>query len=306
MQQREAAAPPDSLAGRRRPAEDRPESSRSPSRHKAIEPTSADPVPHRPAPVDSAAESQLGDNDDARVDDDASEGDEAAFQNMVFDPEGITSSIAAKRSEQAAKSNKENEPPLAPEMRRQQKRRLIDPQEGARALAFDSQEQVENSQTEVPDPTQDQGFQVSRNTARVQSAGVGNSRNRRVTAAAHVQRPSPPKRLRRHDTQREDQGRAASSTTPLRERQPTAQPDVYATINATAKARNAAVPRPTQVRTPWSMLETDKLLDLIQDFGPKWARLKNEDTDDVLLNRDQVALKDKARNMKLDFLKYMI
>lgn len=277
---------------------------RFPSKQKAIEPTSAVSVLQRPASLDSAAQSQLGEEDDAHVNDYPPEEDDEEFEQMHFSPRRVTSSIAAKRSQHAAESNKENEPQLAPEPRRRQKGRIMDPQPGARALSFDSQPQVADSQMEPPDPTQDQGFQVSRNIAPVQSGGVGSSRNRRVTA--DDRRPSPPKRPRTHDPQREDEGRAASSTAPLRERQPPTQADVYTTINATAKARNAVVPRPTQVRKPWSEQETGKLIDLIQDFGPKWARLKSEDTGGILGQRDQVALKDKARNMKLDYLKYVL
>ena len=256
--------------------------------------------------MDSAAGSQLGDEDEAPVNDHASEEDDQDFEQTHFSPRRVTSSIAAKRSQHAAESNKENEPQLATEPRRNQKRRMNDPQEGARALSFDSQERIDNSQVEVPDPTQDQGFQMSRNDARVQSSGIGNRRNRRVTAKVHDRGPSPPKRARTQDPQREDEGRAASNTAPLRERPPPTQADVYATINSTAKARNAGLPRPTQVRKPWTIEETDKLLDLIQEFGPKWARLKSEDKRGVLGQRDQVALKDKARNMKLDYLKYAL
>ena len=287
---------------------------RPPPKHKFIEPTSAASVLERPAPVDRAAGSQLGDEDYNPVNDDATEEDDEDFENMQFSPRRVTSSIAAKRSEEAAQSNKENEPQLAPGVHRQQKRpRLIDPQPGARALSFDSQEQVANTQAEVPDPTQDQGFQMSHNNARIQSGGVENRRNRRVTANVHDRGPSPTKRPRTHDPLREDEGRAASSTAPLRERQPPTQADVYTTINATAKARNAVITRPTQVRKPWSAHETEKLLDLIQDLGPKWARIKEKDAkndvgeggEGVLDSRDQVALKDKARNMKLDYLKYI-
>ena len=226
---------------------------------------------------------------------------------MQFSPRRITSSMAAKRSEQAAQSDKENEPQFAPEIRRQRKTRLIDPQAGARAVSFESPDQVDNSEAELPDPTQDQGFQMSRNNTHVRSGGTGNGRNRRVTADVHDRRPSPPKRPRTHDNQRDNQGRAASNTSPLRERQPPSQADAYATINATAKARNTVITRPTQVRKAWSARETEKLLDLIQDLGPKWARIKEKDGEGegVLDSRDQVALKDKSRNMKLDYLKYV-
>lgn len=64
--------------------------------------------------------------------------------------------------------------------------------------------------------------------------------------------------------------------------------------------------RPTQVRRAWSADEIRRLMDLMSEYGTSWAKIKDADSNfavPLLENRSQVQLKDKARNMKLDFLK---
>ncbi|MCJ1464648.1 hypothetical protein MMC07_003261 [Pseudocyphellaria aurata] len=68
--------------------------------------------------------------------------------------------------------------------------------------------------------------------------------------------------------------------------------------------RNVAVQyKKAQTRTPWSDEETKTLISLIGDHGISWKLLKEQDNGSILKLRDQVALKDKARNMKFEFLK---
>ena len=67
---------------------------------------------------------------------------------------------------------------------------------------------------------------------------------------------------------------------------------------------SAMQPKRVQTRTPWSQEECDRLLELIATLGTSWSSIKNEDIGlDILHQRDQVALKDKARNMKVTYLK---
>ncbi|KAK5102116.1 TTAGGG repeat binding factor [Exophiala xenobiotica] len=64
--------------------------------------------------------------------------------------------------------------------------------------------------------------------------------------------------------------------------------------------------RPPQVRRPWSAEELKRLIELMKQFGTSWAKIKQADDRMAvpqLTDRSQVQLKDKARNMKLDFLK---
>lgn len=81
----------------------------------------------------------------------------------------------------------------------------------------------------------------------------------------------------------------------------------YVRVNALAKRRTAMRPKRVQTRTPWSAEETERLLDLIAEYGLSWSLLKKMDKDHpdggLLATRDQVALKDKARNLKADYLK---
>ncbi len=60
-----------------------------------------------------------------------------------------------------------------------------------------------------------------------------------------------------------------------------------------------------QTRKQWTDYETETLINLIQDHGTSWKYLKDRDEEKgkVLVNRDQTALKDKARNIKFDYLK---
>jgi hypothetical protein len=65
--------------------------------------------------------------------------------------------------------------------------------------------------------------------------------------------------------------------------------------------------RPVQTRIPYSAGEVNRLMEMIDLYGTQWARILREDRahpDGAMLqNRSQVQLKDKARNMKLDWLK---
>lgn len=64
--------------------------------------------------------------------------------------------------------------------------------------------------------------------------------------------------------------------------------------------------RPPQTRRPWTADEIERLLFLIGKYGCAWSTIKKADermVDPQLLERSQVQLKDKARNMKVDYLK---
>jgi hypothetical protein len=67
--------------------------------------------------------------------------------------------------------------------------------------------------------------------------------------------------------------------------------------------------RQPQQRSRWTEVEVERLVELIEDYGVSWAYLLMMDGEHsegaVLQQRDQVSLKDKARNMKISFLKYV-
>jgi hypothetical protein len=65
--------------------------------------------------------------------------------------------------------------------------------------------------------------------------------------------------------------------------------------------------RKPQVRRAYTEEEVTRLMELIELYGTGYARIKKEDEchpdGPRLQDRDQVQLKDKARTMKMDFLK---
>ncbi|KAF8424302.1 hypothetical protein EV426DRAFT_573973 [Tirmania nivea] len=69
-----------------------------------------------------------------------------------------------------------------------------------------------------------------------------------------------------------------------------------------AANRQRAIRKPVQVRTPWSDAEERKLVEMIGLYGCRWALIEQE-ASEWFADRGQVALKDKARNMKFALLK---
>jgi hypothetical protein len=86
----------------------------------------------------------------------------------------------------------------------------------------------------------------------------------------------------------------------------------YELVNAQAKQITIKVSKPIQTRTPWSKPQTDMLIWLIGEYGPAYSTIAKEAEEkynDIFGNRGsnkqllQGALKDKARNMKFDYMK---
>jgi hypothetical protein len=78
----------------------------------------------------------------------------------------------------------------------------------------------------------------------------------------------------------------------------------YTQVASTARvnAQKATMPnRQPQKRTKWSLADEQHLIDLIEQHGCSWALIQK--FGNFEMERDQVALKDKARNMKVTFLK---
>ncbi|PGG96853.1 hypothetical protein GX51_07633 [Blastomyces parvus] len=75
---------------------------------------------------------------------------------------------------------------------------------------------------------------------------------------------------------------------------------------STAPEINRRVRKPGGGRIPWSVDECNQLKNLIVRYGPKWAKIKQFDDSlehPKLSIRDQVNLKDKARQMAVDYYK---
>ena len=188
------------------------------------------------------------------------------------------------------------------------------------------------------DLSQDQGFQTADHpidiTARRRAKPSQNLQKRRPTTTSTTRSPkrarigpstapdqtSPPPPEASSSSPQPNRRPRTSSTTPQRHRTQlsqlqNAQTDPpSSTLSAHQKANTQAriltslhtAAKPAQQRTPWSVDETETLLKLIMNHGISWKTLKNVDDETnggVLAGRDQVSLKDKARNMKVDFLK---
>lgn len=78
----------------------------------------------------------------------------------------------------------------------------------------------------------------------------------------------------------------------------------YAFIKETARAAimKYRTPRGPQQRTRWTEYETDLLINLIDKYGCSWSRILEKGKGHFAEPRDQVALKDKARNVKVELL----
>lgn len=74
----------------------------------------------------------------------------------------------------------------------------------------------------------------------------------------------------------------------------------------TAQARERHHPK-TQTRIPWTVYETDRLIEMVGHLRTQWSAILKRDMvhedGPQLQKRTQVGLKDKARNIKIDFLK---
>lgn len=225
-----------------------------------------------------------------------------------------------------AEQDKENRPENDPGFASSQKRRFfVDPQPNAQKVSFESQSSTQrrasSSRTKRPRPvaenedfddqlsevSQDAGFQTQedyRPYLSKTSRTAGTKRAVSTTASG-----SPPKRVRL--TQERDRSvtldpEIQDAVNQANGHPPLSQIQIYNAAKTQAKlytAQNVHGRKRVQTRTRWTDEETAKLHDLITSHGVSWSLLKSLDSANVLADRDQVALKDKARNMYIDYLK---
>lgn len=78
----------------------------------------------------------------------------------------------------------------------------------------------------------------------------------------------------------------------------------YRSTQNQAKAKVARTIIKRQTRVKWTEAEIEALIDYVEEHDTQWAEIKRIDgVNGALADRDQVALKDKARNMLMDWLK---
>lgn len=222
--------------------------------------------------------------------------------------------VVEMHNKEIAEQNKEDipQPSVAPIRK---SRAFVDAQPGAESLSFESQDSSSQNQTR---PISDQPIR--------QQPGYRTSlRNRKIASEpgddefeddSRAKNSEPPVRSRtqtipeRHppvSQQRQQSTHSPCAEEQRRSHSPSSltQLETYKTANGYSKSdsRLRTASR-AQTRTPWSDEETDRLLFLIQKHGISWSLLKDKDGENgVLKNRDQTGIRDKARNMKIDYLK---
>lgn len=212
-------------------------------------------------------------------------------------------------------------------------RRFIDPQENAGRVSPDQDALPQDLNHD--EPGEEEGFQQDHRVLQAPKRRRRTPTNKRAVTTAAVTKPKRRKRIIDDDNDNAE-GAAAlvagGSTTSPTEKQsdsasrsiadsvadeeaednedpPTPPPERvqlenYKMAKELAKINTAArAKKKTQTRKVWTDLETETLINLISDHGTSWKLLKDKDVGKVLLGRDQTALKDKARNIKFDYLK---
>lgn len=239
-----------------------------------------------------------------------------------------------------ADNNKENladpGPARQPQHRKNQsqsaqggkKKHFIDPQPNAKRLKFDDSQdsqlqtqpsrkrqrddleavlEHEDNQIDAVEVSSDEGFQQDRRATGAVSNTTRTQAQSRVVREPLVHRRLRPKKARstpRHDSL-DDEPRGAITQHDQGKLSEASQFENYQKANEMAKRNVAVLPKKVQTRKTWTDEETETLISLIGDHGISWKLLKEQDNahGSKLKHRDQVALKDKARNMKFDYLK---
>ena len=227
-------------------------------------------------------------------------------------------------------ANKENRP-LPEQEQRKDGKRFLDRQANARKVQWGSQDSQESQEStagpskrkhapaESDDDSQDEGFQADQRNPNL-NRRVAPPAGRRISPPPFRQ-PSP-KRVRvqeedeaavaaRMRRQRDEANLQASARREASEEEfdddeeEEEQPRPSAMEVSTLAKRETALAKQrtvrTQKRTAWSLEDTELLQDRIEELGCSWSAIHQAGGFET--ERDQVSLKDKARNMKVAFLK---
>lgn len=262
----------------------KPKSDKVQLTHSAPDNIQRDPGPVNDHNGDEFTQHANGDDSDLGLHEDEEEDD--AFQTQQTHHQNAERALRLQEIREA-ESNKENQAgPSQP----QPKKHMTDPQADAQKATW----------PESQDVSQDEGFQQPHQRPSSGRRILQPINKRSAPDPLLSTRRSPAKRARFQVTSISDDDEDAVQNP----RQAPRVSQVYNLANSAAKQMTALQPKAPQTRRPWSEQETERLLELIEEFGTSWKQLKSQDEKDGVLDyRDQTALKDKARNMKFDFLK---
>lgn len=204
-------------------------------------------------------------------------------------------------AEQTKDSRNQN---LYPTLPSEPTRRMIDHQPDAHVEVWNGDlSESDDPPSQMSQMSKDMGFQQSQHS------------NTQEALQQHRKRPpirppeshqSPPKR-RRVQESKTSREREVTSSNPLSRASQAAPSSSRSAVQfATQVAKDVVAiqgSKPLQSRVGWSAEETECLLRLISEHGCSWSLIQRMDTKKILHRRDQVGLKDKARNLKMIFLK---
>lgn len=239
------------------------------------------------------------------------------------DPVARGRQVLELQASRDAENNKEN---IYADQPIRVKKHFIDPQHNAERISFESQEPTlpvlgNDDQRLLPrrvsteerdlleesdEVSADEGFQQDQRPISLQPRRDRSSPKKRSAPAPPVSRRSA-KRVQpapRDESPTDEIGTAVARHN--RDQIPApSQLENYKKANTQAKLMTSRQLKEPQKRKAWTDEETKQLIALIEEHGTSWKLLKELDQADrsILASRDQVALKDKARNMKIDFLK---
>lgn len=274
-------------------------------------PSSLEPPPWQPAQIDD--EKGEGEGEESNDEpDNASLVQRIMLTQEKLNVEGNKENVAVQTSPEPVLTSQLHPRREAQIQGRQFPRRIAfdspepEPSNAGKSTYLSSQRSHVEAGGSQSEPSEDEGYQqdLRRMTKRSTTA------RKEDTNSANGQ--SPPKKARTGKERREGMEHGGLEGAVQRHNTVNAplqasQAGTYRLVNSGAKERVALRPKRTQTRKPWSEEEIIRLQELINEHGLSWSLLKKMDEEhkggQVLKDRDQVALKDKARNMKLDYLK---
>ncbi|KAJ5040475.1 uncharacterized protein L3040_006131 [Drepanopeziza brunnea f. sp. 'multigermtubi'] len=217
-------------------------------------------------------------------------------------------------NEHSREKNKENQTPaVEPNAQRISNDRDLSQKD----VAGPSAPKHSRARREESEQSEDQGFQEDQRRT--------DDRRRRATALTarrnspeHEDQPQPRARAQVNGREpssrvesngaaapRQEDVRAALSIIQVQDEEDgedyPAPSSTQAALSARLETARARGPQPPRGRTPWSDEDSDRLLAGIAEWGCSWTMIEQTQAFDI--PRGQVALKDRARNMKVQYLK---
>ncbi|KAI9785658.1 MAG: hypothetical protein M1816_008281 [Peltula sp. TS41687] len=290
--------------------------------------SSTSETPLQGSSVNQAQEEVRSQHDDYGAPQDFDEDDRPDIQQAIDSrlPPDSSAGVLQTLSRQLREQDKENRYGEADAAPRKKARYFNETQENAQRIRFDDSESDEQTPRPVERARQMSRTQVAEDDEETEVEFQSDARpvdeNRRKVSRRRPRREgnasnkSPRQAERRAgdvDGTQQDQTQPTDEEQtdgegPTDENQEPLDRIDHARVNRVAKTTVAAQnAHRVQVRRPWEEAATSRLIELIENekYGTSWSKIEKLN-DPLLEGRGQVALKDKARNIKLDFLKAKI